>query len=211
MLSSQILVLADPSKQAAPSLDLAQVLVMKVLPEFLLAVGSASWRRPVVAFPILPSVRTYDLPADCDTVRLLQRTQDDTLTCIGENPGLIAQSLMDTTPAAPSGYWTVMPGTSARMAVQLNSIPASGETLYLSYDRGVYWDPTAGDLDLDPYVPLNLQWGLVEGLKAVLYLERFGQDDGRYQVAAAQFEQWKMRGLEGREQGPVGDTFKYIR
>ena len=210
MTTDQILTLADPGNAAGPDLDLGAILRFKVLPEFLFDIRAATWRRKHTTITY-SGTRTVDAPGDLDTVRRVMRADGESLAYIGEDESKVMAALLDSTPGTPAGYWIDSPGVATRHAILLDCAPAVATTYSLAYLSGIYWSQDAGSLELNPYIPATLQWGLVEGVKRELWRERAGVGDQRYMAAAGEYEMWKERALSFRDLGPVGNFFKSTR
>lgn len=209
MDTDQIISFADPGNSASPDIDLRAVLQNKVIPEFLLDVRAASWRRKHATLSF-SGTRSADAPGDLDSVLKIMAGDTAKLTYIGESDDKVMLALLDSTPDSPTGYWISAPGLASRLAINLNCVPSAPITYSLSYLPGLYWNSDSA-LNLDLYIPAPIQWTLVEGVKRELWRERAGVGDQRYVSAATEHEMWKQRALNYRDLAPTGDNFRCTR
>ncbi len=122
---------------------------------------------------------------------------------IGDDPLLVAQSESSTVAGTPTGYYIVQRETgSTWKALKLNCIPDVDMILPYVYLTSPQFADDTTSVDLDPYILPEFQWGLVCGLRAEIFLDRFGRGDQRYDRENGRYEDWVMRACEHQAQAP---------
>lgn len=211
MTSEEVILQANVGGIAGPDLNLPVILREKVLPEFLADVRTPSWRRKATTLTLVAGTRKYDLPGECEQVlEVYSDLGAMPLEYFGEDPRKVLAAEAATA-GTVIGYAVEIPAESgARCGLALNCPPDASGTLYVWYARAVWLAEDGPVIDLDTRMPRRWQWALVEGLKREIYLERFGLGDARFQVAAAEFAEWKQRAAQHREAGPSGAYVKSV-
>jgi hypothetical protein len=209
--TDQIVTLADPSNLASPELNLNALLRFKIIPEFLSAVRGVSWRRKYTSQNISAGVSTYDMVANLESIFDARLDGDkEPLPYIGEHTQRIFASMSGSTPKKPTGWWLELNATSGLRVLHLDSSPDTSYVLRIAYLWGYQFQNDSDSVQLNTLMPERVQWALVSGLKRELQLERFGQQDPRFVVAAKEFEEAKTNARLYREEGPGGVTIKTI-
>lgn len=186
MTLSQIEQLANKGNLAQGAFNIRATLRFIVIPEFYRRISDVTWLRRHRTLSVVNPTRQYDLPLDFRSM-ISVGSQDYPLQYIGEDPSLVAEAELATTPARPRGYWIVQDTDSKWRAIRLSTIPDIAYSVPYTYRSRLYFLNDADDVQLDEYIPEDYQPALIEGLKAQMYLDRFGQQDTRYQVAAGKF------------------------
>jgi hypothetical protein len=179
-----------------------------VLPEFFKdidrRIGRVHWRRRSTTIAVVAPTRNYDLPSDFDKFSIVQRSDSTApnnlgseLNYIGEDDDLVIESEAATETAPPTGY-SIVAGTLAvdgagipkRYALRLSRIPDNAYTLYGVYYRMVPFVNDNAPVDLDPYIPWDVQGGLVKRLRMYILEDRVGIRDNRYALAKEEYGEW---------------------
>jgi len=176
---------------ADANFELQETLRLDIVPQFLRdvteVVGTPHWRRQTLSLNFNTTERNYDLPANWGRfVELRLKLSSggmagDPMTYIGEHPDKIIDCENDTTATCPTGYYVVQGSESGLWAVRL---AAPSDAAYTA--RGVYYwripfDPDdPADIDLNLYMPADLQYGLVHGLRMRILEDKLGMEDSRY-------------------------------
>lgn len=126
-------------------------------------------------------------------------TSSSPLEFIGEDADFILDAEANTTPAAPSGFWFVK-GTGSPYAIRLNTIPAAAATLRGIYLKTIVFANDEDAVEMDTHIPHQMQWGLVELLRAELMGDRYGLGDSRYSVQMQRYADWMLTLDMGKEQ-----------
>ena len=207
MTTTQIASYADPEGLAVPDINLQVELRRGVIPEFYEDVSEVGWRRVYGVEENLPSgSRDFLLPLDFSEMKKIipgtagEQTFDDSkaLAYIGDNPDLVLRAEATTTAGAPSGYyldWTTSPYPS----VKLSALTDQVYTFRYVYLSRLNFENDTTVIELDRYIPRNFQWGLVEGLKKVIYERRYGVGDQRWITADARYQKIIRQAKKNRE------------
>ncbi len=219
MTARQICDIANSTGMASRDTDLMVMLGANVLPAYLHDIGYTSWMRRDVdiivgqgdwSFPIpihivwVQSVSPKNVPGQPVDPNRQYTTE---LRYIGEDMAGRRSTVAPTATGDPDSYTITLDITdlqlnpaTGRRRIWLNKI-LSAETTYRvtgTVGLGAGEDYTS-DYNMNDIVPPEYQWGLVEGLKAQLVLERWGQADRRYPLYRDQRDAWVMRAQERKE------------
>lgn len=125
------------------------------------------------------------------------------LPYIGEDPLLVAQAEANPQTGNATGYYIVQrTTTNLWKAVKLDNIPEVDSILPYVYLTSPQFADDTTSVELDPFILPEFQWGLVCGLRAEIFLDRFGRGDARYDRETERYEQWVMRAAEHKAQAP---------
>lgn len=206
MTVKELFLLADPSGQAKPDIDLRSLLANKIAPEFLHDIRGVSWRRKVYTFSTEIGLQHYAMPpsfATCMSVRIsgVERKLDH----IGEDEQKIEAALDTTTQARPYQYWFERPSNEDIQTDQLwfNCPPDQVYSVHV-WHRWMLPPALPDDFGLDPYIPVWLQAGLAVGLEREIKKIRVGIGDPMFRYVDNEFTSWKARAGTQRELGPEG-------
>jgi hypothetical protein len=189
---------ADPQSLKLADFNIKSELKMNVIPEFMEDVGYVSWRRRFVTATLAAGVNYLDVPSTSTTFGHIKEVyvppyeEKDKLSYIGEEPRKVLTAKANTTAAKPAEYWMESDGNFyTRIYFQ-----APADVAYVmgyAYDIHILFSDENASVELDPFIPPQFQWALVEGLRRELYRARNGVGDTSFQIAAQNFETWKMR------------------
>jgi hypothetical protein len=192
----------------ATDIDFAIWLRRAVIPKFEKDVGNCDWRRKTATVSIVNPTRAYDLPTDFDRILetpMIQSGADSgQMFYIGENPQAIAAAIANTTPGKPYSYWysrVTGPPTELRK-LELDVIPSVSWTFRYSYLRKQRFADYTTAVELSDYIPEDLQWGLVEGLRFHAYRSRMGVGDPNAIAAKAAYDAYVEDARNYRESSP---------
>jgi hypothetical protein len=196
---------------ATADFDIGSVLRYEVIPDFLTEVGEVSWRRKTATVSItVAGGKVYNLPDDflrmvkvylpCSTS--LSNSEPPELPYIGDDPILMARAAAATVAGSPSGYFiTPRAVGSSWRAISLDVPPSSAGTLICQYIAHPQFTDDVTSVDMDPFIPAPLQAGLVAGLRAEIFYDRYGEGDPRYVGARAKFDRWAKKAQDYTELG----------
>lgn len=203
MTIGEVLAQANRGDIASRDINVYGVLKNKVLFDYFDRVGDASWRRRDSTIPItVASGRSYDLPEDFLKVQEIYYPgkKDDPLKYIGEDPSARAQAEASTESGRPAAYWITQDGDKIWKRVRFDRDPDASYTAYYTYLMYPRLLPEADlNQDLAVWVPEQFHWGFVEGVRAEIFLDRFGIGDDRYLAAMQAFDYWVAKGIEHAE------------
>ena len=200
----------------ASDMNLEVRLRRKVVPMFYMDIGECGWRNIVSTISVVANDRQYDLPLD------FLRMQDAPiyaidevtryLSFIGEDTREVAIAEANTTQENPLSYWITRTGANpnAFRAIRLSRLPLTAFTLTYSYLSAVQFVDDVTEVEFDNYIPPQLQWALVEGLKKEIFGNRLSVDDPRKVSAEAEYDKYVHFAQEYREAAPR-EAFKKIR
>jgi hypothetical protein len=198
MTTEEIASLADPEKVAAPDFPVQTVLRRKVIPEFFRRVGFVGWRRYTEQIPVEAGVMFRDINTHFREIQAVI-CEGTPLTFIGDDPLEMSLVSNENPPAMPGKYFLsfnagdlVQPGAVIE-GVGVRRLNFAAPALRLTNITVSGWrTPRTEDLitvfDLDPFIPLEWQWGLVEGLAAAIFRSRLGVEDPRTVTASGEYE-----------------------
>lgn len=210
MTTEQIEIAADRGNLASGDIDLKFLLRRNVVQKFLLDVGDVTWRRRYGSITTDTSVRVHDLPDDFfKMVRFFRKPatwtanqEPSDLLYIGEDPLLVSQAEIATEPGTPTGYYiTTRTSDGEWKAVKFDIQPDTVETIpyiYLAYPQ---FDDDKASVELNKWIPEPFQFALVCGLRAEIYLDRYGRGDKRFEQEDGRYREWAERAMEHRDLG----------
>lgn len=187
MKLSAIEQLSNKGNLATGAFNLRSTLRFEIIPEFYRRISDATWLRRYGILSVVPPTRVYDLPRDFRS--MITVGGDPGLRYIGEDPNLIVGAELNTTASAAKGYYIVQSSETKWRAIKFDAIPDMNYSIPYTYRSRLVFHNDADDLELDEYIPEDYQQALIYGLRRDIYLDRFGQLDQRFQVAANKFEQ----------------------
>jgi hypothetical protein len=201
---NDIEVSANRGNIANGGFNIRRVLRFEVVPEFYRRIGDVRWLRRNNTITTTAGDREYDLPRDFRSMIAVYRSSAATgekpgeLRYIGEDPALVAQAELNTQPGPPSGFWIVKHSTEETFrALKLDAPPDQAYTMPYVYRSRLVFANENDNIDLDRYIPEDYQQGLIYGLRAEIYLDRFSQNDPRYGVALNKFAEVIEQAKEG--------------
>ena len=112
---------------------------------------------------------------------------------------------------AASIIGTVSSPAAAWQNLKLRAPADAVYTLVVCQLTYVPFGDTTTTVNMAPYIPAQYHWGLVEGLRAQIFFDRFGQSDPRYAQAQAQYMIWVQRAQVNRELGRRGNLVLSVR
>ena len=208
---------------AGADFELQHTLRLDIFPQFLRdvleIVGTPYWLWKTLSLTFNTSTRDCDLPADWKRFAEL-RIQLSTggmaagpMTYIGEHPDKIIAAENATTAGCPTQYYVVQSSTAGLWAVRL---AAPSDASYTA--RGVYFwripfdeaDPSE-DIDLNEYMPTDVQYGLVHALRVRILEDRVGMEDHRYSRAEKAYARWMESLYIEPAAAPAGSRPVYAR
>lgn len=210
MTITQIIGHADPGDLALADLNLESALRDKVLYEFLHDIGYPSWARGYDTKTLSTGARYVDVTTD--TFRQMRNVfiapnydEDDGLKYIGDDDSKVLAAMVNTERQKPTAYYLGFTGSKFER-IFFDAPADSDYTIAFVFYKLI---PSAVS-DLDPYIPKDTQWPLVEGLKRHLYRERVGVEDRRFIDADQEYNRWIARLMENPEKASGGKR-KYVR
>lgn len=205
---------ADPGELAGADLNLKLVLRQKVVYEFMHDLGYPSWARGYETKPLAAGLRYVDMTAN--TFRQMRNVfispdfaEDNALEYVGDDDGKVLTAMATTSTQKPTAYYLGSTGSTFER-IFFNAIADTAYTVGYVYYKRIPFSDNTSTLDLDPYIPEDVQWALVEGLRRYLYRERVGMEDRRYVEADQEYGRWISRLLENPEKASGGKR-KYMR
>jgi hypothetical protein len=199
----------------AVGMNLQYILRYQIIPEFLEDVKYASWRKKYGTVTTVAGTRSYDLATDFHQMHRLRLSgADEDLPYIGEDSTKVFAAEVATTQAEPTGWYLGRNPNSQDPPFAYLSFDAPPDDAYVyqyQYYSRVVWTDQFTPVGLSQHIPEQYQWGLVEGLRREVYLNRVGVNDQRYIVAAQQFEVWKQRAISNTELAPAGQRPIFAR
>lgn len=209
MKTDEIEKLANRGNVATADFDVKLVLRTVVIPAFLDDCREAAWRKKVSTLSVTQSVQTVDLPDDFQKVLQISPGEGNRtlqyLRYIGEDPDAMLAAEACITPGSPTGYYITKrlpPGGTVGedevwKRLKFDVIPATSFTAYYIYMLQPYFGGALATkaVNMDPYVPANLQAGLVHGLRAQILIDRYGEGDTRAKTEQEQRERYVSRAL----------------
>jgi len=223
MTTSDVERRANREGLADANFELQETLRLDIVPQFLAdvaeVVGIPHWRRKTLSLSFNTTDRNYDLPANWHRfieLRLGLTTGGmaaDPMIYIGEHPDKILSCEAATVAVCPSRYYVVQSTTAGLWAVRL---AAPSDAAYTA--RGVYlWripfdeaDPSE-DIDLNEYMPTDIQYALVHGLRMRILEDRVGMEDSRYTRAEKAYNKAVSSLYFQPEAAPAGSRAVYAR
>lgn len=214
MTTLQIETQADPSSLALADLDLKLVLRQKVIYEFLHDIGYPSWARAFETKSLLANAQHVNVTTN--RFRQMRNVfiapnydEDDGLEYIGDDDGKVLAAMATTALQKPTAYYLGFDGSQFER-IFFNSIADANYTVAFVYYKRIPFPDNSSTFDLDPYIPSDVQWPLVEGLRRYLYRERVGVEDRRFIDADQEYGRWISRLNENPEKSSGGKR-KYVR
>lgn len=208
MTANEIIRAANVGRLATADMDLPTVLAREVMQSFMLDIGDVRWRQKVKTLAVVVPTRTYDLPEDFFYMVGIYRPLTGTANLtpeefkyIGEDPIHVAASELATQAGTPYAYYFTDHSSDGRHqgAVKFDVPPSEAMTVPYIYLPFPLFRSVTEDHDLSRWIPEPLQYGLVYGLKRVIFMERYGRGDQRYDKADEQYKEWIERAKEWRD------------
>lgn len=207
MTTTQIASYADPEALSSPDINLQVELRRNVIPAFYEDIGEVGWRRRYWSDTVTTGNRDFIVPQDFGELKKVipgtasNMTFDESyaLPYIGDNADLVLAAEAATAQGKPTGYyidWLLSPYPAIKLSCPVDE-DTTFRLVYLAVPFFVN-DTTAVNLDI--YIPKKLQWGLVEGLRRVIYERRYGVGDNRWVVADGSYQQWVRKARKNPEQ-----------
>lgn len=214
MTTLQIETQADASGVAQADLDIKLALRQKVIYEFLHDVGYPSWARYHETKTLSASARYVDMTStrfrQMRSVFIAPNYEEDyALQYIGDDDAKVLAAMATTTTEKPTAYYLGFTGSQFER-VYFNTIADQAYTVGLVYYKRIPFPDNSTSFDLDPYIPPDMQWALVEGLRRFILRERFGIEDRRYMDAEQEYGRWIARINENPEKS-AGAKRRYVR
>jgi hypothetical protein len=203
----------DRIKGALPDVNVQFIIRHKLVYDFIHDIGYPSWARRNTTATLVSSNNYFDITSvdDFRQMRKLMVAPDyeTEVPYIGDQEAKIFAAQAETTPGGPTGFWIGSDGSHFRR-VFVDRPADQNYTMALSYYRLIpFTNETDTSFELDPYIPRELQWPLVELLKKYYYSERFGIDDNRTQLAESEYQAGIARIRENPEKSS-GAKFAYM-
>lgn len=217
MTTAEIETASNRGNIATADINIGQVLRRQVIPQFFEDVGVCSWRKAYKTITTIAGTQTYDLDANFlkvhEAYKMPGASPTDRLEYIGEDPLKVASSEAATVQAPPASYYIVLDAGTPKLWRRLK-LQAPPDAVYSIAVVQLTFIPFADDttsVDLTQYLPSQFHWALVEGVRAQIFFDRFGQQDPRYDRAQAAYLQWVGRAQTHRELGRRGGLFVSAR
>lgn len=205
MTTDQIEQAANRGDIATGDMNLKMILRRSVVPQFLEDVGRVSWRRKTTPINTVIGDRKYALPTDFVQAHgvYLPTDYDNSLKYIGEDPDRLARAESNVTNGAPTGYYITQntSGTAAWQSLALEAPASAVLALRVVYYFFARFADDSTAVDMAQHIPEQFHFGLVEGLRMEIFLDRFGQGDPRYVAVEGKYQSWVARASGRRELG----------
>lgn len=203
----------DGIKGGLAAVNVQFILRHKLIYEFIHDIGYPSWARRNATATLSQGNNFFDLTSvdDFRQMRKLMVAPDyeTEVPYIGDQEGKVFAAQAETTPGAPTGFWIGSDGSHFRR-VFVDRPADVAYTMALSYYRLIpFTNDTDDGFELNPYIPREVQWPIVELLKKYYYAERFGIDDNRTQMADGEYQAWIARIRENPEKSS-GSKYAYM-
>lgn len=207
MTTGEIETLANPGMLANSDSDVKSILRFNIIPDFLDAVGDVAMNRKTGSVTTEVGVKDYALPDDFLRMRMVKPALSSygvgELKYRGSDEQYQIKYANTTENNKPDGYVIVADADGELKTIRF-SCPADAEyTFNYTYTKTVPFKNDADDVDLDAYIPRELQWALVEGLKAEIFFDRFGEGDSRYITATQKYDRWVSKAKRWRNREPA--------
>lgn len=218
MTASTICTLANSSGMASRDLSLMTLLCANVLPAFLHDCGYTAGGRRVHNVEVAIGEWTFPIPIYLSWVQSISPQYAPGVTTsseqyaselryIGESQNGQRVTAAPTESGDPDSFSISLDiadqigGGSGRRRVWLNKILTRAITyrVVAQVGMGITGDDFTSDFEMNEVVPPEYQWGLVDGLKAELALDRWGQNDRRYTEYMNKRNVWVARAQERTE------------
>jgi hypothetical protein len=205
MTTTQVIARANAGGLSTTEIDLEVELRRNVIPQFFADVdegaGRPWWRRQVYSLSVVANTRSYTLPEDFGFMEELRTAGGGKIAYVGESDDsiLAAELGENSSEDVPAGYYVLpkmsgsTPLTLAGPQLSLTTTPTSSFTAKGIYQRTIDWADDTTEVNLDLYVPLNLQYALVELLRAQICKDRYGQGDKRTAQYLDAYSVWIRR------------------
>lgn len=195
MTTVEIEAQANKGNLATSEFDLGYELRHGVIPEFLEDIcsrcGIVWWMREVLS-PISVTASNrgpYALPANFYYAdMLIGEAAGSTpsapnlfeLTYAGDREDVILAAEYSTVPGQPNAFYVRMDATDGSRDLYLSCAPDFSFSLRGIYRKRIPFADTISSVDMNLYIPVELQNLLVLRLRAEIFLDRFGEGDSRY-------------------------------
>lgn len=215
MTTGQIENAANQGGLVTPDFPIKSVLRYKVIPDFLTEVGSPQWLKRNSTITTAAGTQDYALPSNFLRMRKIATPSNyayDEIVYCGENEDLVTQLEQETSAGVPCRYRIIQNSDNEFQSIRFYPKPDAVYTFPYIYVLFIPFDSETEDVDLTPYIPPPLHWALVEGLKAEVLNEAFGEGDYRFARAQREYSRWieKANRMDLREPGPRNHN-KYAR
>lgn len=198
----------------ATDMNVGLILRHQIIPEFLNDVKLCAWRKKRSTVTTSAGTQSYALASDFGEMREVQIVGYDPLEYIGEDEEKVFAAQAATTQARPQGYYLGRDPDATVGSFKhlfLDAPPDGVYTIRYTYLYTVPFVDNVSPVDLAAWIPDQFHWGLVEGLRREIYMDRFGVGDTRATKAAEDFEAWKVRALANTEVAKHGDFYVSAR
>lgn len=208
MTTDQIETLANRRNLATPDFDIKSELRYNVIPHFLDEVGHTRWRRRTATVTTVIGTQDYDLPADFFFMRRISPGANypepiSQLEYVGENPERLTAAEQGTSNGNPGEYQIVPDSDGNLKKLRLYPTPGIVTTFTYVYTNFVPFKNAEEDIDLGGYIPEQYHYGLVSGLRAEIYLDRYGEGDPRYPAELNKYADWIRKARKGLSHEPA--------
>lgn len=205
---------ANRDGAATGDLNLKTMLRLKVVPLFLEDVGYVGWRRVRETKPLPAALNYVDIGSGTQRfghMREIYLTVDpDTqLEFIGDDDRKVLKAKSNTVAARPANYFIEGSGSTFNR-VSFDAPADQAYTVALVWDFHIEFPNMIDAVDLDPYIPREFQWALVDGLQREIFSRRFGQSDDRYMRADSEYQRGVAIARENSEKSR-GSKPRYAR
>lgn len=213
MTTTTIASAADTKGLSQPDMDLQVLLRRKVIPGFLADVGYAAWRKKYAGVAMLVNDRYVTIPNNnfwhLKTVAF-SGAENCPLTYIGddETKVMIAEATTSADANTPTGFYLIL-HTDGAWRIYFNVPTSAATTALICYDTLIYFADDSTQVDLEPFIPVQFHWVLVEGLKREIFYDRFGVGDDRWQAADMEYKMWVERAKESPDLSR-GSRLRYV-
>jgi hypothetical protein len=203
LTTGQIENAANAGGISTPDFPLKTILRYSVIPRFLIDVGDTQWRRRTGSIATVAGTSDYALPANFMRMRQIG-AHNPGLLYVGEDDARVLELEASTDQGKPHSWRIIASSDNSLKTLRLYPTPDAPATIPYSYSAYIPFASEMEEIDLAPYIPEEFHWALVEGLRAEILNDRFGEGDNRYMRAEGQYQQWLARAnrMDNREPGP---------
>lgn len=198
MTTSEVVAAADPEGIASQDLDLTQFLHISAIPAYFHDLGYPFFTRDQYTVQIAAGVSYVDL--NVTNVRSIKHvsiqigSQWPKLDNIGEDSDRKLTALREVasdTRARPAAWWLGTSGT-AWNRLNFNCVTDQSYWFGVEWYKSIPWNGVT-NLQLDNYIPPDMQFPLVLLCRAEKERNRIGQGENRYPLTMQEYQMWLER------------------
>lgn len=198
MTTNEVVAAADPEGVASADVNLAQFLHISAIPAYFHDLGYPFFTRDQHLVQTTVGTEYVDLSVtnvrSIKHVGIQEGVRWPALDNIGEDSERKLTAKRDIsigTPAKPTAWWFGSSG-SAWNRINLNCKPDQQYWLGVEWYKEIPWTGS-GDIELDTFIPHDMQFPLVLLCRAEKERNRIGQGENRYPLTMQEYQMWLER------------------